>query len=518
MSQQTLAVKTIKNSVLNIASFILGLGINFYLLRYVVAQIGIDAYGVSALLFVIIAPLTLTNLGFGEATTKYVAEYVHQGNYVKAGAYIRTTFFMNLLVGVSGGVLVFFFGGSVTLWVFSEKINPLYYDTVIACMHIIALGWVINQCAATFMGVPVALQHFKKVATGNIISVLATAIITYVLLNYGMGLLGFTIATVSGQFISLIYWFITAQRLMRGIPLLPKLDKEAWRQSFHYGGWQTVSQIGGILAQQAEKYVMGLILSTASVGIYNVVLNIEQKIYMLVHKLAEVLFPMFSALSNDTAERKANILIKSSWITTTAAVSLLVSVVPFAHQLILLWMKNKEIADSGSFVLQVMCIAGAFGSATTAGYFFLLGIGKTQKITYISVLTGVVTVAVSLVVLPVYGLRGAGISALAASIVQSLAISRVMNTALKNVAPLAATLNAVFTPIIIGVVWALFITWLQPYKVEGWLDLALAYGLMLITSALSIFIVTRLLPHGKEHEELLLKLYIHARNKLLPTK
>lgn len=518
MSQQTLAVKTIKNSILNIASFILGLGINFYLLRYVVAQIGIDAYGISALLFVIIAPLTLTNLGFGEATTKYVAEHVHLGNYVKAGAYIRTTFFMNLLVGLLGGVVVFFFGGTIALWAFSAKINPVYFDTVKMCMRVIALGWVINQCAATFMGVPVALQHFKKVAVGNIISVVSTAIITFFLLYHDMGLLGFTIATVSGQFVSLLYWYITAHQLMPGIPLLPKLDKEAWKKSFHYGGWQTVSQVGGILAQQAEKYVMGVILSTASVGIYNVVLNIEQKVYTLVHKLAEVLFPMFSALSNDTNERKANILIKSSWITTTAAVCLLVSVVPFAHPLIRLWMKNPEIANSGSLVLQVMCIAGAFGSATTAGYFFLLGIGKTQKITYISILTGGVTVAVSLAVLPVYGLAGAGISALAASMVQSLAISRIMNTALKNIVPLAATLNAVFTPIITGVLWAVFVTWLNPIAVHGWFDLALAYAMMLLTTATFIFIVTRMLPYGKEHEDLLIKLFILACKKFIPNK
>ncbi|MFN5884787.1 MAG: oligosaccharide flippase family protein [Bacteroidota bacterium] len=518
MSQQTLAVTTIKNSVLNIASFILGLGINFYLLRFVVAQIGIDAYGISALLFVIIAPLSLTNLGFGEATTKYVAEFVHASQYEKAGAYIRTTFFMNLMVGLLGAILVFLFGGNVTLWAFSAKINPTFNQTIYDCMKVIACGWIINQCAATFMGVPVALQHFKRVAIGNTLQVLVTAMATYVLLKQQWGLLGFTIATVTGQLFGLIYWFVTAKKLMPNISLSPAPDKDAWKKSFHYGGWQTISQLGGILAQQAEKYVMGVLLSTASVGIYHVALNIEQKVYTVVHKLAEVLFPMFSAISNDTDERKANILIKSTWVTTTAAVGLLVSVVPFTKELITLWMKNADIANSGSFVLQVLCLAGAFGSATTAGYFFLLGVGKTQKITYISVLTGMVTVVVSLIVLPIYGLKGAGISALAAAVVQSLAISRVMNTALKNTIPLAATLNAVYTPILTGTCWALFVAWFNPFVIEGWLVLGVAYIIMLLSTIILIYLATRILPYGKAHEELLIKLFAHLTNKIKQAK
>ena len=514
MSDQTLAVKTIKNSILNIASFVFGLLINFYLLRYVVKQIGIESYGISALLLVIIAPLNLTNLGFGEATTKYVAENVHQGNFIKAGAYIRTTFFMNLTIGILGFLLVFFFGGQIVMKAFHEQINIELTHTINNCMRAIAFGWLFNQCSATFMGVPVALQQFKKVALGNLVSIIATGLFTYLLLNQQWGLLGFTIATVSSQFVMLLFWYFIARFSMPNISLTPKIDRAAWKTSFNYGGWQTVAQVGGILAQQAEKYVMGVILNTASVGIYNVVVNIQQKIYMLVHKLSEVLFPLFSSISNDTEERKANILVKSTWITTSVAVTLLVSVIPFAHPLILLWMKNESIANQGEGVLQTICIAGAFGSATTAGYFFLLGIGKTQKITYIAILTGLVTVVASLVVLPIFGLKGAGWSALLASMVQSIAITRVMHTALKNVVPFSAILTAIFGPILTGTIVAFSVYHFFSIGFTNWLSLGIGYFIMLFVTAVSILFITRLLPHGKEHEELLKKLYIHTKNKL----
>jgi len=514
MSDTTLAVKTIKNSIINITSFLVSVLINFFLLRFSVAQMGVAAYGISALLLVVIAPLNLTNLGFGEATTKYVAEYVHLGNREKAGSYIRTTFFMNLMVGIFGFLLIYFFGGDLVMYVFNARIPVDQVEVVDTCMKLIAFGWLINQCSATFLGVPVALQQFTKVALGNLILVLSTAIFTYIFLIRGMGLVGFTLATISGQFASLCYWFFTARAALPDVSIRPAIDKNAWKDSFHYGGWQTLAQIGGILAQQAEKYIMGVLLAVSSVGVYNVVLKIEQNIYNLVHKLSEVLFPMFSAISNDSTDRKANILIKSTWITTSIAVTLLVSVIPFAHPLITLWMKNKDIADQGKEVLQVLCLGGAFGSATTAGYFFLLGIGKTQKLTYISLLTGLVTVVSALIVLPIYGLQAAGWSALVAAIVQSLAITRVMHTALKSVMELGSILTAIFTPIFTGTLLALLVTWLNPYYPIGWFQLGIAYVIMLLFVAGSIYVITRMLPHGKEHEELIKKLYIHLRTKL----
>ena len=514
MSDTTLAVKTIKNSILNIASFVIGLVVNFYLLRYIVAQIGVGSYGISALLLAIVAPLNLTNLGFGEATTKYVAEFIHTNRRAEAAAYIRTTFFMNLMVGIAGLFLFFFFGGQLVMWAFKDRIPTDQIEIVFTCMKIISFGWLFNQCSATFMGIPVALQQFRKVAIGNLVFVIATALFTFAFLYNQLGLVGYTLATVGGQFAVLIYWYFTAKKALPEVSLSPKIDKEAWRNSFHYGGWQTLAQVGGILAEQATTYIMGTMLSIVSVGIYNVVLNIEKKVYALVHKLSEVLFPMFSAISNDSADRKANILIKSTWITTTVAVSLLVSVIPFAHPLIQMWMKNVDIANQGEFVLQIICLGGAFGSATTAGYFFLLGIGKTQKITYISILTGLVTVVSALIILPIYGLEGAGWSSLIAAMVQSLAIVRVMNTALKNVVPFTAILTAVFTPIITGVLMAFVVNSFLTYEFTNWFVLGLGYAIMFGLTAVSILLVTRLMPHGKEHEDLLKKLFSHLTIKL----
>jgi|GEM_PF-3255334 O-antigen/teichoic acid export membrane protein len=515
MTDNRLAVTTIKNSVLNIASFIIGLLVNVFLVRYVVSEIGIEYYGISALLLLIIAPLTLANLGFGEATTKYVAEHMHQGNKELAAAYVRTTFFMNLTVGTCGALLIYFAGPAIFMWAFSDQITADKTQLIAACLKLIAFGWIFNQCSATFMSIPIAMQQFTKVAAGNIIYVICGAILTVIFMRSGMGLTGYVAATVGAQFFALMFWLYSSKQVFQGISLMPRIDKTAWKNSVHFGGWQTLSQLGGIIAQQSEKYVLGVNLPTAAVGIYNVVLgNIQQKIYAIVHKLAEVLFPLFSAISNDEESRKANILIKSTWITTTLSVCLLTSVIPFAHNLIELIMKNKEVADKGEHVLRILCIGGAFGSATTAGYFFLLGIGKTIKITYISLLTGIITIVVAAYSIPRFGLIAAGFGPLAGAIVQSMAISRVMRTALKDTIKLSSIITTIYVPIITGCITGMSVWYLLPYSHMGWVNFIGNYILMNTITAVIIFIVTRILPHGKEHEKLIYKLISHTWTKL----
>ncbi len=518
MADSALAIKTIKNSILNLISFLVGLAINFYLLRYVVAQIGIDSYGISALLLVIIQPLTLANLGFGEATTKYVSEFIHLGDYKRAATFIQTTFFMNLVVGLTGFILIFFGGYQIFIYLFGENIKPELNEIIQVSIRLVAFGWLANQCCAAFMGIPVALQRFQLVALGNILSLTTTAILTYVILHYESNLFGYTLGTVGGQVFTFLYWFIIAKKLLPSVSFIPGIHKEAWKNSFSYGGWQTIAQIGGILTQQAERFILGLYLAATSVGVYNVAQNIESKIYSIVYKLSEVLFPTFSALSNDSAERKANILIKSSWILTTIAVCLLCSIIPIAHPLINLWMKNEIIAKSGEILLQTMCVAGAVGSATSAGYFFLLGVGKTQKITYISIISGIVNVVAAMFIIPKFGLNGAGFSVLLAAISQLFSITKVMHTAVKNIIPLSAVLSAVVAPIIIGISWTIFYTFLQPFPVYGWLDLFFVYSLVVASSLLLIYFITRMLPYGKAHEELLFKLFAHLTNKIKQAK
>ncbi len=495
---QTLAVKTVKNALWHISGFFVTTVLGLVVMSLVVNKIGIASFGLFGLITAVLAPLSLANLGFGEATVKYVSQYVHEGDLNKAEQYISTTFFMNLIVGLGGAIVIAIFGRFIFTAFFRIEANDL--ETVKICLYLVAAGWFFNQATAVLIGIPAAFQKYNFVAAGNIIIMLTNSILILLFVLGGGGLIGYTGATVAGSFINFFYWYAIAKRIFPAARIRPVFHREVWRSSFHFGGWQAISQLGGIMAGQADKYLLGAFLMPAAVGIYNVSLTIQQRAYSSIFTMSEVLFPAFSSLSNESLELNADALMKASWMLTVVAVCIIAPLIPLAHDLIALWI-NSDVAREGGLVLQTLAVVGTLGSATNASYFFLLGTGRTRAITLLSITTGVVTVIVSALVLPRFGLRAAGWSGVAAVSAQIVFVNIMLKKIFGKLLPLSYIVTSLYAPIIVGLSIAFAVLFVGEIRVVTWTQLFLAYLAVSVTMFGVIVAVNGLLPHGRERSQ-----------------
>ena len=495
---QTLAVRTIKNALWHISGFFVTTVLGLIVTSLVVNKIGIASFGLFGLITAILAPLGLANLGFGEATVKYVAQYVHEGDLNKAEQYINTTFFMNLVVGVAGAVIIAAFGR----FIFSSffHVGPEDLETVKVCLYLVAVGWFFNQAAAVLIGIPAAFQKYNYVAAGNMIIMLSNSLLILLFVLGGGGLIGYTAATVTGSFANYFYWYFIAKKICPSAKIRPSFHLDVWKSAFHFGGWQTISQLGGIMAGQIDKYLLGAFLAPAAVGIYNVALTVQQRAYSSVFTMSEVLFPAFSSLSNEAMELKADALMKASWMLTVLAVCVITPLIPLAHGLITLWI-NSDVALNGGLVLRTLALAGTLGCASNASYFFLLGTGRTRTITLLSIITGVVTVIVSALVLPRFGLRAAGWSGIAAVMAQVAVINIVIRNIFGRLLPWSYIVTSLYVPILVGLSIAVAISFVEYPAVSTWPQLILAYFILATVTLAAIVTANSALPHGKERNE-----------------
>jgi len=275
------------------------------------------------------------------------------------------------------------------------------------------------------------------------------------------------------------------------------LHKDAWKNSFHFGGWQAVAQLGGILSNQIDKYILGALLAPAAVGIYNVAYTVEQRAYNLVFTVSEVLFPAFSSLNNEALELKADALMKASWILTVLSVCVITPLIPLAHGLLALWI-NHEVANQGSVILQTLAVAGTLGCATNASYFFLLGSGQTRIITLLAVITGLVTIIVSASVLPRFGLVAAGSSGVAAMLVQIVFVNIMIRKLFGHVLPWTVVITSLYVPIVVGLSISFTISLVGHPAITTWLQLILSYCALAAGTLAVIVAICRILPHGRE--------------------
>jgi O-antigen/teichoic acid export membrane protein len=486
------------NALWNIVPFFWLFLLGLVVIPVVVAHIGIEHYGLYGIIAVLLTPLGLANLGFGEATIKYVAEQVHNGDLESAAQYVRTTLWMNLVVGLSGAVVFWMVAWWMVLQLF--HVRQADAELVRQCCVLVGFGWIFNQVAGVFMGIPVAFQDFRRVALIQVIVATITGGLSILFVVSGLGLRGYTLANVLGSFAAMAGWYISSREHFGSIPLRPKLYRRIWRQCFHFGGWQTLAQLGSLLANQSEKFLLGIFLNPASLGLFNIALGLEQKAYQVVFKLSEVLFPMFSALSGEQPAEKAGRLMRVSWLLTALAVSVLIPLVPLATPLLSLWI-NATVAKEAAPILQLLSVAGALGCATNAAYFFLMGNGKTGAIALVTFLTGFTTVTAALILLPAFGLQAAAIPDIAAMLVQQIALGcYLLRRTFGQLLPVWRILTSLYLPIVVGLAFCMGVAWSGVmHRVDTWSWLVGGYILLVVISGGCILLGDVFWPDRQQH-------------------
>ena len=486
--------RTASNALWNLLPFGWGFLLNLVAVRLVVARLGIEDYGLYGILAVFATPLTLANLGFGEATVKFVAEAAHRGDHEEAGRFLRTTLTLNLGVGALGGLLLALAGPSIVLSVFHL---PLTRGPEIAgALRWLALGWVANQSGAAFLAIPPAFQRFRLVALGHFVAQTAVALLGVLGALWG-GLEGFAAGTAAGNLCAALAWIVLARGLLPGIAMAPSIDREAWGRAFRFGGWQALAQLGTLLANQVERFLLGIFLTPAAVGLYNVAQGLEQKIYSAVYKMSEVLFPLFSTLQSETPERRVGLLLRASWLLTALAVTLLAPLLPLAAPLLTTWIGDSAVGAVP--VLQALALAGILGCASNASFFFLLGSGETRGMAFLAGVTGLVTVVAALLLLPRYGLAVAGLSQAIAMVAQQAILTiRLLPGVLGRRLAVGPALAAMYSPVLGGLLVAFAAASLGATHLRGWTALAGAYLGLAAASALVIAGVGAMLPGADE--------------------
>jgi O-antigen/teichoic acid export membrane protein len=486
--------RLIGNALWNLTPYAWGFLLNVLAIRLIVGRIGVDAFGLFGLLTAVLAPLTLANLGFGEATVKFVAAALHRGDLDEAGRYVRTTLAQNLMVGLGGAVLLAGVGPLV--------VGPLFHldatatESARVILAWVALGWIGTQVTAVFLGVPSAAQRYRVVALG--IALAQTFVVGAGVAGAFLGGVGgYAAGTALGTLAGAGSWWLIARRILPGVSLRPRVDPETWRSTFGFGGWQALANLGTLLSGQAERFLLGIYLTPAAVGYYNISQTLEQRVYSAVYALSQVLFPHFATLEGAPPERKADLLLRASWLLTALAVCALTPLVSLAHPLLEAWI-SLEAADAAAPAMQALAVAGILGCASNASFFFLLGVGRTRALALLSGVTGIVTVVAAAVVLRRYGLPAAGVAAVAAMVAQQAMLALVvLPGALGDAIRPARLTLALYVPVLAGLGVAGLVA-MAGIGIRGWGGVIVGYGAIAGLCAVAIALAAVLLPGRAE--------------------
>ena len=107
--QENISTKIIRNTTFNMYGYIIGIVSNLVMTPYILHWIGIERYGLLAVIGALTGYFGLFELGMGASVVKYSAEYFALNDHKKVNQVINSALVFYLVLAIIIGIVAFFF-------------------------------------------------------------------------------------------------------------------------------------------------------------------------------------------------------------------------------------------------------------------------------------------------------------------------------------------------------------------------------------------------------------------------
>lgn len=176
-------------------------------------------------------------------------------------------------------------------------------------------------------------------------------------------------------------------------------------QLFHRGKWVTMSGIFTYLFQNGDNIVVGRILGTSSLGLYQMAYSLSiLPISEVTDVFSKVAFPLYAKIADDK-KRLKNAFLKIFFVSVALALPISCLLFLFPQQIITMLLGEKWVQAAD--VLKVLALFGIIRSISISPFPLFLALGKQQ---YVTTATFVSIVVFGISIMPLvylYGMVGA---------------------------------------------------------------------------------------------------------------
>jgi O-antigen/teichoic acid export membrane protein len=332
--------------------------------------LGIDRFGVLALMWVLIGYLNVFDLGLARATTKFVAAAIGKRE-PDIASLVGTALATNALLGLVGAIGVWAAAPALV-----DRILNLPTDLAEEARRafsVLALSLPVALFSTSLRGVLEAARRFDLV---NIVRAPLGGmnfLIPLVGAGAGWQLSGIVFAIFLLQIMGAVIHYILCIRVF---PVLrrPRVEFRRLKKLLAFGGWVAVSGIVGPLLVYLDRFAIGALLSVAAAGQYAAPHEVVTRLSIIPMSLVAVLFPLFSAeVLRRTHIEALAVRSLRTLLLTMGAVSLVT--LTLADDIVRFWL-GVQFQDVVTLPLQILSVGVFINSLAYVPYTLLQARGR----------------------------------------------------------------------------------------------------------------------------------------------
>ncbi len=426
-------VKLFRGSILITISVVLQIIIGFFMLPFLIHNLGDKTYGLWILVMTFLDYYVLLRMGFSTAVVRYLARAIGEKNEEGMSKITSTSFFIYL--GVSVAMLFLTVG-----LIFGAKIivkNPLSLKQFQTIILILGINTAISPPISVFGAILNAHMNYMVSKLANIIILILKNGLIFIVVSSGNGLISIAwIYFICNIFISafhVIYVIFKYPSIKIG---LKYFDKSKFKTLFSYSFFTFIAQLADTLRFKVDTIVITTFIGLAAVTHYNVGFRLIVYFIMFFTNATGIFQTYIS--QEDGAGNYQSIRDKFMFMTklsTYIAVFIGLSIIFYGKDFILRWM-GGNYSDAYQ-VLFIITISTVIFLAQFPTKTVLYGISKTKFWAYSNIVEGVFNIVLSLLLVKKFGISGVAMGTaipmmIMKLIIQPIYISRILQLDLKH--------------------------------------------------------------------------------------
>jgi len=380
----------------------------------IVKGLGEAAYGVQALLVSLVGYLSVFNT-VQVASTKYLAQYLALDDKVSIGKLLSTSLLFNLCVGLLGGVALFLMAAPLVRHVFT--IAPSLSDASVVAFRLAALGFFLSAVSWTGSSVLAGLQRFDWL-TGVTATVSTFGVVgSLVAVALGMGLVGVMAANTASLLLSCAIYGRLARRLLPGVRWAPAFDKPMFKRVFLFGMYSSTQAAFGAITVHLDRTLLGIWSGMVAVTTYSIPGSVAGRIHQFCASALDVIMPVSSTLNaQQRQDRLQQLFLRAQNLDVVFVLLLAVPLLTLAPDILRLWI-SQEFAERATLVFRLLVVAYGLLALNVVGSGIVAGLGHPEVNTVFSLVLGVGNLVGYWLLIPRWGVNGAGVASVLGSLI-----------------------------------------------------------------------------------------------------
>jgi O-antigen/teichoic acid export membrane protein len=394
----------LKSVIYGFLSWFLPLGLSFEATRVIVRGLGKEQYGVYALALGFISYSFTFNIG--RAIVKFVSEFKATNQTKKMSEIISATFWLNLIVGGTGMILLLFFSEWFVINVL--QIENKLHDEAVNAFYLVSVIIFSTMMAQIFSSIIQAIHRFDIY---SLVTVSTTSLITggnIVLVWFNQRIEMLLVWTLFLTILSGFVFFFYSRRLLPDFKLTFGFPKAIFFLVVKYSSAVVITQsLGNFMVLFERSWIIGK-LGPEAVTYYVIPLNLGIYVHAFISSITLVILPISSEVEASGDKNKLlSIYTKATKIVIVLAAFLCLTLINGRNFILYLWV-GSDFAQNSSETLITQALTFSLLAVSIISFQIIEGIGLPKVSAAIVFGWSILSVPLMVVLIQDYGILGVG--------------------------------------------------------------------------------------------------------------